>query len=231
LGRYEEQTALYLANGRAVILQADAYTGFKALYETRADGCAQFREAACWAHLQRDFYDIWTGTKSEIAKEALDRMGQLYDIKGLTADERHAVRKQQTKPKVEAFQAWAEAQLTRIPGKSDLAKAFRYGLSRWSSFTLFIEDGRVVIDNNAAERGMRPIGVGRRNWLFAGSDTGGETLARAMTIIETAKMNGVDPQAYLTDVLTRIHDHKINKLDELLPWNWATPEATDCRAA
>lgn len=157
----------------AGILQADAYTGFKALYEIRADGSAQFREAACWAHLRRDFHDIWTGTKSEIAKDALDRIGQLYDIereiKGQLADERYAVRQHKTKPKVEAFHAWAEAQLTRIPGKSDLAKAFRYGLSRWSSFTLFLEDGRVAIDNNAAERGMRPIGVGHRNWLFAGS--------------------------------------------------------------
>ena len=97
---------------------------------------------------------------------------------------------------------------------------FRYGLNRWPSFTLFLEDGRVAIDNNVAERGMRPIGVGRRNWLFAGSDTGGETLARAMTVIETAKMNDLDPQAYLTDILDRIHDHKINRINELLPWNW-----------
>lgn len=218
------------------ILQADAYTGFKALYETRADGRAQFREAACWAHLRRDFHDIWTGTKSEIAKGALDRIGQLYDdierdIKGLPADERYAVRQQQTKPKVEAFHVWAEIQLARIPGKSDLAKAFRYGLSRWSSFTLFLDDGRVAIDNNAAERGMRPIGVGRRNWLFAGLDTGGETLARAMTVIETAKMNGLNPQAYLTDILSRIHDHKINRLDELLPWNWTPAAPEDCKAA
>ena len=166
----------------------------------RADGRAQFREAACWAHLRRDFHDVWMVTKSEIAKKALDRIGQLYDIerdiKGLSADERRAVRQEKTKPKVDAFHAWAEVQLTRIPGKNDLAKAFRYGLSRWSSFTLFLKDGHVAIDNNAAERGMRPIGVGRRNWLFAGSDTGGETLARAMTIIETAKMNGLNPQAY-----------------------------------
>jgi transposase len=219
----------------AGILQADAYTGFKALYETRPDGNAQFREAACWAHLRRDFHDIWTATKSEIAKEALDRIGQLYDIereiRGLPADQRHAVRQQKTKPNVEAFHAWAEAQLTRIPGKSDLAKAFRYGLSRWPSFTLFLGDGRVAIDNNAAERGMRPIGVGRRNWLFAGSDTGGETLARAMTIIETAKMNSLDPQAYLTDILSRIHDHKINRLDELLPWNWTPATQPNNRAA
>jgi transposase len=232
--RKGEHPRKHLKNS-AGILQADAYTGFKALYEIRGDGGTQFREAACWAHLRRDFHDIWTGTKSEIAKEALDRIGQLYDverdIKGLPADERHAVRQQQTKPKVEAFRAWAEAQLARIPGKSDLAKAFRYGLSRWSSFTLFLEDGRVAIDNNAAERGMRPIGVGRRNWLFAGSDTGGETLARAMTIIETAKMNSLDPQAYLTDILSRIHDHKINRIDELLPWNWAPAATKDCKAA
>ena len=116
-----------------------------------------------------------------------------------------------------------------IPGKGDLAKAFRYGLSRWSAFCLFLEDGRVAIDNNSAERALRPIGIGRKNWLFAGADTGAETLARAMTIIETAKLNGLDPQAYLADVLDRIHDHKINRLDELLPWNWK-PMASAPRA-
>jgi len=210
------------------ILQADAYTGFRELYEMRADGTQQFREAACWAHLRRDFHDVWTASKSEIAREALDRIGTLYDIEreiaGQPAEVRLAARKIHSAETVFAFKAWAEQQLTRIPGKSDLAKAFRYGLSRWDSFCLFLEDGRVAIDNNAAERGMRPIGVGRRNWLFAGSDTGGETLARAMTIIETAKMNGLDPQAYLADILDRIHDHKVNRLAELLPWNW-TPAA------
>ena len=217
------------------ILQADAYTGFKELYERRADGTAQFREAACWAHLRRDFHDVWTSTRSEIAKEALDRIGKLYDIErqiaGQSAEVRRTVRQDKSKPLVEAFRTWAERQLTRIPGKSDLAKAFRYGLGRWDSFCLFLDDGRVAIDNNPAERGMRPIGVGRRNWLFAGSDTGGETLARAMTIIETAKMNGLDPQAYLADVLDRIHDHKINRLSELLPWNWAPAAQPHSRAA
>lgn len=217
------------------ILQADAYSGFKALYDPREDGSVQFREAACWAHLRRDFHDIWTATKSEIAKEVLDRIGKLYDIereiKGLPAETRHAIRQEKSKPKVDAFHAWAEVQLSRIPGKSELAKAFRYGLSRWPSFTLFLTDGRVAIDNNAAERGMRPIGVGRRNWLFAGSDTGGETLARAMTIIETAKMNGLDPQAYLADIFDRIHDHKMNRLDELLPWNWPPETGQSSEAA
>ena len=119
----------------------------------------------------------------------------------------------------------------RIPGKSDLAKAFRYCQSRQASFCLFLDDGRIAIDNNAAERALRPIGIGRKNWLFAGADTGAETLARAMTIIETAKMNGLDPQAYLADILDRINDHKINRLDELLPWNWTPIVATQSDVA
>ncbi|MEF3129763.1 IS66 family transposase [Rhizobium leguminosarum] len=184
-------------------------------------GARRFREAACWAHWRRDFHDIWISNESEIAREALDRIGALYDIErdiaGQPADIRLAARQKHSKSKVGAFRIWAEAQLSRIPGKSDLATALRYGLSRWSSFCLFLEDGRVAMDNNAAERALRPIGIGRKNWLFAGADTGAETLARAMTIIETAKMNGLDPQAYLADVLDRIHDHKINRLDELLP--------------
>jgi transposase len=132
-----------------------------------------------------------------------------------------------SQPKVKAFFAWSEQQLLRIPGKSELAKAFRYGLSRKEAFSLFLTDGRVAIDNNAAERALRPIGIGRKNWLFAGADTGAETLARAMTVIETAKLNGLDPQAYLADILNRIHDHKINRLDELLPWNWKPMEAVN----
>ncbi len=212
------------------ILQADAYAGFRDLYARRADGAQQFREAACWAHLRRAFHDVWTANKSTIAREALDRIGALYDIErkiaGQPADMRLAARQKYSAGKGAAFRAWAEEQLTRVPGKSDLAKAFRYALNRWPAFTLFLEDGRVAMDNNAAERAMRPIGVGRKNWLFAGADTGGETLARAMTLIETAKMNGLDPQAYLADVLDRIHDHKVNRLHELLPWNWAPLHAT-----
>ena len=217
------------------ILQADGYKGYGKLYSPGADGLSRFKEAACWAHWRRDFHDIWTSNKSEIARDALDRIGALYDIErdinGQPPEIRLAARQKQSKPKAEAFRLWAEAQLTRIPGKGDLAAAFRYGLSRWSSLCLFLEDGRVAIDNNAAERALRPIGVGRRNWLFAGADTGAETLARAMTIIETAKMNGLDPQAYLADVLDRIHDHKINRLDELLPWNWSAITTTDAKAA
>jgi len=206
------------------ILQADAYKGYAKLYEPGADGEPRFREAACFAHWRRDFHDIWTSQKSEIAYEALERIGQLYDIEreisGQPADLRRAVRQARSKPKLEALHAWAETQLTRIPGKGDLAKAFRYGLTRWRAFCLFLDDGRVAIDNNVEERSLRSIGIGRRNWLFAGSEAGAETLARAMTLIESAKMNNLDPQAYLTDLFQRIHDHKINRIDELLPWNW-----------
>src|SRR5690606_19445568 len=125
----------------------------------------------------------------------------------------------------------SERQLLRISGKSDLAKAFRYGLSRQEAFSLFLTDGRVAIDNNPAERALRPIGIGRKNWLFAGADTGAETLARAMTVIETAKLNGLDPQAYLADIFERINDHKINRLNELLPWNWAPVAVENSQAA
>ena len=159
----------HLANARG-ILQADGYKGYAKLYEPDTEGTRRLREAACWAHLRRDFYDFWTSTKSEIAREALDRIGKLYDIErdlnGQPADVRHATRQKLSKPKVEAFFAWSEQQLLRIPGKSDLAKAFRYGLSRQEAFSLFLTDGRAAIDNNPAERALRPIGIGRKNWLF-----------------------------------------------------------------
>ncbi len=214
----------------AGILQADAYAGFQELYKPDPAGKVRIIEAACWAHLRREFHDLWTSQKLDLAKEALDQIGALYDIEreihGLSAEERRSIRRSKSKPIVEAFETWARAQLNAISRKGDLAKAINYGFNRWASFTLFLEDGRIAIDNNAAERAMRPIGIGRKNWLFAGSDTGGETLASAMTIIETAKICGLDPQAYLTDVLSRIHDHKINQLDDLLPWNW-TPKALE----
>lgn len=230
----EEHVHRHLAQTRG-ILQADGYKGYAKLYEPDHDGTPRLQEASCWAHLRRDFHDEWDKTKSAIAREALDRIGALYDIEreinGQPAEVRLAARRKHSAPKVEAFFAWSDRQLTRIPGKGNLAKAFRYGLARRTSFSLFLADGRVAIDNNAAERALRPIGIGRKNWLFAGADTGAETLARAMTIIETAKLNGIDPQAYLADVLDRIHDHKINRLDELLPWNWTPIADTQAQAA
>jgi transposase len=180
-------------------------------------------------------HDDWDKTKSAIVREALDRIGAFYDIErkitGRPADLRLAASQKHSAPKVAAFFAWSESQLTLIPGKSDLAKAFRYGLRRKEAFSLFLFDRRVAIDNNPAERALRPIGIGRKNWVFAGADTGAETLARAMTIIETAKLNGLDPEAYLADILARINDHKINRLDDLLPWNWSPLTAALSEAA
>jgi transposase len=218
------------------ILQADAYSGFGQFYKPDPmTGKQRIREASCWAHLRRDFHDEWTSSKSPIALEAINRIGVLYDIErrisGCSAQERLAVRQAESRPVAEAFKRFAEDQLERISGKSDVAKAFRYALKRWTSFTLFLEDGRVAIDNNPAERAIRPIAIGRKNFLFAGSDAGGETLADAMTIIETAKLHDLNPQAYLTDILGRINDHKINALDELLPWNWRPADASPIVAA
>jgi len=216
------------------ILQADAYAGFRALYEPDDKGVIRVREAACWAHLRRDFHDVWKATDSETAKEALGRIGALYDVERLInakpAEQRRASRQSMSLERVGAFHAWMTAQLTRIPGKGDLAKAMRYALNRWPSFTLFLEDGRIAIDNNVAERAVKPVVIGRKNWMFAGSDAGGGTLADAMTIIESAKMSGLNPEAYLADVLARINDHMNPKLDELLPWNWKSTGQTEVKA-
>ena len=232
--RKGEHPQSHLAGFRG-ILQADAYSGFKELYKRDATGTARVREAACWAHLRRDFHDVWKGTDSPIAREALDRIGALYDIErritGTSAEQRFAVRQKESQPRAEAFRTWCEAQLTRIPGKGELAKAMRYALNRWHAFTLFLEDGRVAIDNNVAERAIRPVVVGRKNFLFAGSDAGGEIVADAMTIIETAKLCGLNPQDYLADVLARINDHMISRLDELLPWNWRPADILRHQAA
>jgi transposase len=217
------------------ILQADAYAGFRKLYERGIDGEPRIREAACWAHLRRDFHDIWKSTDSPIARDALEQIGKLYDVErainSTPLERRLAARQQQSCPLVLAFRAWCEQQLNRIPGKGDLAKAIRYALGRWESFTLFLDDPRVAIDNNAAERAIRPIAVGRKNFLFAGADAGGEILADAMTVIETAKLSGLNPEVYLADILTRIRDHEPAKLDDLLPWNWAAGLQATAKAA
>ena len=157
---------------------------------------------------------------------------------------RHAVRQKQSRPKVEAFRLWCERQLIRIPGKSDLAKAMRYALNRWDSFALFLDDGRVAIDSppwkaaigprpmaDAAERALKAVVLGRKNFLFAGSDAGGEILAEAMTVIETAKLSGLNPEAYLTDILGRIRTHDPRRLDDLLPWNWKANRGNTPNAA
>ena len=210
------------------VLHADAYAGFRELYaatkpmNTRGEP-PPIRETACWAHVRRKFFDLTTNGPAPMAEEALRRIGELYDIertiRGSLPDIRKAERQQQTRPKLDALRIWLERQQAHLPGKSPAAQAIRYALSRWTALSRFVDNGTIAIDNNAAERAIRPIALGRKNWLFAGSDKGGERAAGILSLIETAKLNGLDPEAYLRDVLTRIADHPINRIGELLPWN------------
>ncbi len=206
------------------ILQADGYAGFNELYRTGG-----LTEVACWAHVRRKFFDIQTADGSPLSRQALERIGRLYDIetaiRGRPADERRAIRQSRAGPPLDDLKRWFEATLPRISGKSELATAIRYALTRWTQLTCYRDDGRLEIDNNAAERAMRAIALGRKNWLFAGSDDGGERAAAMYTLIETAKLNGLDPEAYLRDVLARLASHPAKQIDDLLPWSWAASHA------
>ncbi len=201
-------------------LHADGYAGFNALFEQRS-----IVEAACWAHVRRKFFDVHEANGSPIAKEALDRIGALYGVeaeaRGKPPDERRRLRQERSKPLLDALHDWLSSTRPKLSQKTDLAAAIRYTLSRWKALTRFVADGRLEIDNNAAERSIRPLALGRKNYLFAGSDKGGERAAAVYSLIETAKLNSIDPEAYLRDVLSRIADHPINRIGELLPWNWA----------
>ena len=199
------------------ILQADAYAGFNHLY---ADG--RIQEAACWAHARRAFYDIHQANKSPIAAEALERIGQLYtieaEIRGSPPRTRAQIRQARAGPLLEALRLWLKHTLSRLSKKSELAKAIGYVLTRWVALTRYRDDGRIEIDNNAAERALRAVALGRKNYLFCGSDAGGERAAAIYSLIGTAKLNGMDPEAYLREVIERIADHPINRIEELLPW-------------
>ena len=199
------------------VLQADAYAGFDRLYGER------IQEAACWAHVRRKFYEIHVAHASPIAAVALDRIGRLYgieaEIRGRPPDERREVRQARAGPELESLHAWWHATLTTLSKKSELAVAIRYALSRWTALTRYRDDGRLEIDNNAAERALRAVALGRKNWLFAGSDDGGERAATIYSLLGTAKLNNLDPEGYLRYVLERIADHPINRIEQLLPWN------------
>lgn len=198
------------------VLQADGYAGFNELY--RGD----ITEAACWAHARRKFFDVHAASGSPIAEDALRRIGDLYRIeervRGKPPDERRAARLEQSRPILDAMKPWLAARRDELSRKSELAKAIGYALTRWTALSRFLDDGRVEIDNNAAERAIRGIALGRKNYLFAGSDSGGTRAAAIYSLVETAKLNGLDPERYLRDVLARIADHPINKIEQILPW-------------
>jgi len=206
-------------------LHADAYAGFNRLYDPDPKtGIPRLTEVACWAHARRKIYDVFEATKSPVALDLLERMGKLFDIErainGKYPDERKRIRGEQSLPLLDDLKQAFEAALNKISGKSQLAGAIRYALSRWPSLTRYTTDGRLEMTNNAAERAIRPLALGRKNWLFAGSDTGGDRASIMYTLIETAKMNDLNPEAYLRDIIAQIADHPIKKIDQLLPWNF-----------
>jgi hypothetical protein len=207
-------------------LHADAYAGFNPLYlPDPIGGQVRFTEVACWAHARRKLYEVHASTASPAAEELLKQIGVLFaieaSIRGRSADERRASCIERSVPLLAAIKERCEATLARISAKSPLAQAIRYSLSRWDALTRYTTDGRLDICNNAAERAIRPLAIGRKNWTFAGSDSGGERAATLYTIIETTKLNRLDPEAYLRNVLTRIAEHPAKRIDELLPWNIA----------
>ena len=210
-------------DGYSGILQADAYSGFGQLYEPGRPAGA-ILEAACWAHARRAFFKIAELTKAPMALQAVGRIDALFaierEITGSAPQVRRAVRQERSRPLIANLESWMRASRAKLSGKSAMAKAFDYLLRRWASFTRFLDDGRVCLSNNAAERAIRPIAVGRRNWTFAGSDAGGHRAAAMYTLIETCRMNDVDPRAWLADIIARLPSHPAKCIDELLPWNW-----------
>jgi transposase len=212
------------------LMQADAYSGYNGLYaEGRKPG--RIFEAACWAHGRRKFFELADLQKAPVAIEAVRRIDELFaierEINGQPPDQRRSIRQERSKPLIANLERWLREERRRLSSKSPVAKAIDYSLKRWSAFTRFLDDGRICMSNNAAERAVRGIAVGRRNWTFCGSDSGGRRAAAIYTLIETCALNDVDPKAWLADVLARIADHPAKRITDLLPWNWkaARPQA------
>jgi transposase len=200
------------------ILQADAYSGFNKLYEGDA-----IQQAPCMAHIRRKFYDLYEAHRSPIAAEAIRRIGQLYQIeeqiRGRPPSERQAERQVRARPLLESMCAWMKESLSKLSRKSDTTAAIHYALARWDALVRYCDDGRIELDNSAAERALRGIAIGRRNYLFFGSDSGGDRAAKIYSLIGSAKLNGLDPEGYLRHILECIADHPVNRIEELLPWN------------
>ncbi|MES1148702.1 MAG: IS66 family transposase, partial [Bradyrhizobium guangdongense] len=229
-GEYPER---HLAS-YAGLMQADAYAGFGRLYEAnRKPG--PIVEAACWAHGRRKFFDLARLSNAPIAAEAVKRIDVLFaierEINGLAAQERLRVRQERSRPLIVELAAWLREQRAKLSKNNDTTKAINYCISRWDAFSRFLDDGRLCMSNNAAERELRGVAVGRKNWTFAGSDEGGRRAAAIYSLIASAKLNDIDPQAWLADVLARINDHAIQQLAELLPWNWRKPVLNHVEAA
>lgn len=215
--RKAERPITHLA-GFTGILQVDGYAGYRALAER-----GNVRLALCWAHVRRRFYELAAAGPAPIASEALKRIAELYavesEIRGRSAEERRVRRQEKSRPIIDDLEPWLRIQLGLISQKTKLAEAIRYALSRWEGLTRYLDDGRIEIDSNVVERSIRPIALNRKNALFAGSDGGGEHWAVIASLIETCKLSGVEPQAYLTDVITRIvNSHPNSQIDDLLPW-------------
>jgi transposase len=227
--RKAQHPGLHLHKFRG-ILQADAYSGFSALYES-----GRILEASCWAHARRQFYDLYVANRSPIAAEAIQRIGTLYaierEIRGKLPAERTAVRQERAGPLLEQLHAWLSGTLRTVSAKSPLGVAINYALARWTQLTRYRDDGRIEIDNNTAERSIRPIVLGRRNYLFAGSDAGGQRAANIYSLIGSAMLNQMDPYLYLRHVLERIAQHPINRIAQLLPWNVAAKVPEPARQA
>src|SRR5580693_2492187 len=245
--RTGEHPQAHLAN-YAGIFQADAYGGYNKLYEPdRKPG--PILEAACWVHARRPFFIMadlaenarrkaqgqTPGVISPLAMEAVRRIDALFEIErsinGQSAEQRRVVRQEKSAPLVADLESWMREQRAKLSRGNDLAKAMDYVLKRWPAFTRFLDDGRICLSNNAAERALRGIALGRKSWLFAGSDRGGQRAAVMYSLIVTAKLNDVDPQAWLADVLARIAEHPAHRIDELLPWNWRQLNVRNRQAA
>ena len=202
-------------------LVVDDFSGYKQLM---GDASAQITEVGCWAHARRKFHDLQLANQSQIAEQAVRQIAQIYaverEVKGLSAEERGRIRQDKSQPLVQTLYEWLVLNRQKVPEGSATAKAIDYSLRRWSALTRFLEDGQVPVDNNWIENQIRPIAIGRNNWLFAGSLRGGQRAAAAMSLIQSAKLNGHDPHAYLKDVLTRLSTHMNSRIEELLPHRW-----------